>query len=260
MPNRAYLRRTTHVEESVLISIEKELPVTPVSLDLSGSSAVGLVVIDPGIGFTRRGNLSDPARMVPMVRAIGEEYRRLRAALDARLHTVVFLDTHAADIPEPPYPPHGIVGTGEEDIDPELSWLLREERVCLIRKDCINGFIGAIDRTTGRNALTQWIVANRVRTLLVTGDCTDICVSDFVLTLLSARNHGLLTDVDPVIDREGYVAAITGFEIAVLPRACATFDAPLHNAEIAHHVGLWMMAGRGAKIASEWTCCAVKTT
>ncbi|MCA9538414.1 MAG: isochorismatase family protein [Myxococcales bacterium] len=124
----------------------------------------------------------------------------------------------------------------------------------LIRKDCINGFVGAIDRKTGRNAFCEWVIAHDLRTLLVCGDCTDICVSDFVVAALSARNHGLLTARDPAADRKGYAAAITGLRIVVLQDACETFDAPgFHEREAAHHVGLWLMAARGAQIAGHWT-------
>jgi len=52
--------------------------------------------------------------------------------------------------------------------------------------------------------------------LLVVGICTDICVMDFVLTALSARNHGVLSPLR---------------EIVVLGPACATYDLPRHAAE-----------------------------
>lgn len=229
------------------------LPVHPQPVSLAGDHAVGLVVVDPGVGFTRSGALSDPARMLPMLAAIGDVYRDLRARLGDRLRVLVFLDTHHADVPEPPYPPHGVIGTGEEGIDPDLAWLLAEPHVTLIRKDCINGFVGAIDRRTGHNAFAAWVIDHGLRQLLVTGDCTDICVSDLVVTTLSARNHGLLTARDPDTDRGGYVSDITRTEIIVLPGACATFDAPGHPFAAAHHVGLWLMAERGAMIASSWS-------
>jgi len=230
-------------------ALARLLPVTPEPFTI-GDGPIGLVVVDPGVGFTREGNLADPEHMIPMVRAIGETWRGLRADLGDRLHTLVFLDTHEPDIPEPPYPPHGVKGTGEELIDPELSWLPSQPQVVVVRKDCINGFVGAIDRDTGRNAFTEWVKAHGIRTLLVTGDCTDICVSDFVVTALSARNHGLLTPADPS-DRERYVADITGTRIVVLASACDTFHAPgFHDRPAAHHVGLWLMASRGALIAS----------
>lgn len=36
-----------------------------------------------------------------------------------------FLDTHAPDEPEPPYPPHCIIGTGEEDLIAGLCKLVQ---------------------------------------------------------------------------------------------------------------------------------------
>ncbi len=232
--------------------LETRLPISLEQVSL-GEGPVGLVVVDAGVGFTREGNLADPTHMVPMVQRIAETWRGLNEAIGERLHTLCFLDTHEPDIPEPPYPPHCIKGTGEELIDPDLSWLPEQPQVVVVRKDCINGFVGAIDRDTGRNAFCEWVADNEIRTLLVCGDCTDICVSDFVVTALSGRNHGLLTKRSPE-DREAYVEAITGLRIVVLAEACETFDAPgFHERDAAHHVGLWLMASRGAVLAEGWS-------
>lgn len=233
------------------MTLETRLPISLSTVEL-GEGPVGLVVVDAGVGFTREGNLADPVHMVPMVGRIAATWRALNAAVGERLHTLCFLDTHEPDIPEPPYPPHCIVGTGEEQIDPDLAWLPDEPQVTVVRKDCINGFVGAIDRDTGHNAFCEWVKSTGVRTLLVTGDCTDICVSDFVVTALSARNHGLLTAASPD-DRARYVDDITGLRVVVLTGACETFDAPgFHEREAAHHVGLWLMASRGALLAEAW--------
>jgi nicotinamidase-related amidase len=230
-----------------MIPLDATFPVVARPVELRGR--VGLVVVDPCVGFVRRGAMSDPDRMIPMCRRIGAAYRALRDQLGADLHTCVFLDTHASDIPEPPYPPHCIEGTGEELIDEELAWLLDEPRVRVIRKNCINGFVGSIDRVTGQNVFADWVRSAGITTLVVTGDCTDICVSDFVVTALSARNHGLFTSADAA-DRPSYAAAVTGFQVVVLADACATYEAPGHSAAAAHHVGLWLMSMRGAVIAS----------
>ena len=233
-------------------SLSEQLPLEFTEFTI-GTGPVGLVIVDAGVGFTREGNLADPEHMVPMVETIGTTWHALKAALGDQLHTLCFLDTHQPDIPEPPYPPHCIIGTGEELMDPHLAWLLDTPQVEIIRKDCINGFVGAIDRKTGVNAFCEWVCNTGIKTLLVCGDCTDICVSDFVVSTLSARNHGLLTRIDPV-DRDRYVDAITSFRIGVLVDACETFHAPgFHDREAAHHVGLWLMAARGAELVSEWS-------
>ena len=227
------------------------LPLPPMSVvDLDGDLPVGLVIVDASVGFTRRGNLSDPKHMVPMVERIVDTFGKLSDALGERLHTLYFLDTHHPDIPEPPYPPHGIIGSGEEEIDPLLEEMTRAPRVTLVRKDCINGFVGAIDRQTGRNAVVEWMRSTGVGKLLVVGDCTDICVADFVLTMLSARNHALFAQ--PAASRAETVASILATEIIVLVPACETFDAPGHDRAAAQHAGLWMMASRGATLALAW--------
>jgi hypothetical protein len=48
-----------------------------------------------------------------------EEAARLsKLFCDRNLPIFAFLDTHYPDKPEPPYPPHCIIGTGEENFVP----------------------------------------------------------------------------------------------------------------------------------------------
>ena len=161
---------------------------------------------------------------------------------------LAFLDTHIPGKAEPPYPPHCEIGTGQENLVGELEWLGGSQHATLIRKDCINGFIGAI-QPNGANRLLDWIAGNGLKSALVVGICTDICVMDFVLTLLSARNHGMAGGLE---------------DIVVYEPACSTYDLPLavardlgladtatHPQREAHHVGLYLMASRGALLAGE---------
>ena len=96
--------------------------------------------------------------------------------------------------------------------------------------------------------MLDWINNNKLEALVVVGICTDICVMDFVVTILSVRNHGL---------------APTLKDVAVYDRGCATFDmtaemaaeqglpkTAIHPQKVSHHVGLYTMAERGAFIAS----------
>ena len=85
---------------------------------------------------------------------------------------------------------------------------------------------------TSRNRVVDWVNAHRLQTVLVTGLGTDACVMDFVLTMLSARNHGLMPTLQ---------------DIVVLAPATATYGLP------PHHLGLHLMASRGALLASEVT-------
>lgn len=144
-----------------------------------------------------------------------------------------------------------------------LQWLENDPSATLRRKDCIDGFLGSIDKHDGSNVFVDWVRNNDIKLvssntplffssnsiycffsffknqwcmfslwkLLVVGICTDICVLDFVSSALSARNRGFLSPLEDVV---------------VYSRACATYDLPLHIAEtlkdtIAHPQVLWII-------------------
>ncbi len=67
----------------------------------------------------------------------------------------------------------------------------------LVSKDCINGFVGAIGPDE-RNAVVDLVNTNQIVDLLFGGICTDICVMDFVLATLSARNHVLILNCEEI--------------------------------------------------------------
>lgn len=221
---------------SVLAEVRRELPVA-LRPFVAGRRAVGLVVVDEVNGFATpgAGALAPPGPDPTVARMVAESDRLAHAFVAAGRPVLALLDTHQPGKAEPPYPPHCEVGSGEENLVPALSWLEREPHATLIRKDCIDGFIGAIDRD-GRNRLLEWINRNRLDAVVVVGICTDICVMDLVVTLLSARNHGLMpTLADVVVHEPG----------------CATYDLPgSHPQALTHHIGLYVMGARGANLAS----------
>lgn len=55
--------------------------------------------------------------------------------------------------------------------------------------------------------------------MLVVGICTDICVMDFVLTALSARNHGIMKPLEDVF---------------VYSEGCSTFHLPKSVSDTPH--------------------------
>ncbi|CAA7613221.1 isochorismatase family protein [Magnetospirillum sp. UT-4] len=208
----------------------------------------GLVIVDIVNGFATvgAGALAPPAPDQQVARMVRETDALARAFIAAGRPVLAFLDSHVPGKPEPPYPPHCEIGSGEEQLVPELAWLEAEATATLVRKDCINGFVGAMDVNTGRNAVADWVNGFGLESVLVVGICTDICVMDFVLTLLSARNHGLMPSLA---------------EVAVFEPGCATYDLPralavslglpetaAHPKAVTHHAGLYFMASRGARL------------
>jgi nicotinamidase-related amidase len=225
------------------------LAIDPVTL---GERPVGLVIVDEVNGFASvgAGNLAPPVESPEVTRMVRETDRLAREFTRRGWKILAFLDTHVPGKPEPPYPPHCEAGTGEENLVPELAWLEGDAIATLVRKDCINGFIGAI-RPDGSNAVVDWVAAHRLEVLLVVGICTDICVMDFVLTALSARNHDLMPGLKDII---------------VHAPGCATYDLPRpvavdlglpeslsHPGAATHYMGLYFMASRGAVLADAVT-------
>lgn len=235
--------------DTLTAAVRDELPVSAPPLKLEGS-AWGLVIVDVVNGFATvgAGNLAPPADNRQVTRMVEESDRLARTFADRGWPVLAFLDTHEPGTPEPPYPPHCEKGTGEEELVPALKWLEESPVATLVRKDCINGFVGAIG-PDGENAFVDWVNENRIGNLIVVGICTDVCVMDFVLTALSARNHRLMPPCR---------------EIYVYDAGCATYDLPKavakelglpetasHPQALNHHIGLYFMASRGARIVGD---------
>lgn len=230
--------------------LQRHLPLALQPFD-AADRATGLVVVDIVNGFATvgAGPLAPPQPDDQVARMVAESDRLARGFAERGQPILAFLDTHIPGKAEPPYPPHCEAGTGQENLVPQLEWLGDCPQATLIRKDCINGFVGAIDLETGRNGVVDWVNGNKLQAVVVVGICTDICVMDFVLTLLSARNHGMMPSLR---------------DVAVFEPGCATYHLPgdvaaglglpataTHPQDVAHHMGLYLMASRGAILASE---------
>ena len=235
------------MSDDLVARLREAMPVAPAPFAVAGRG-VGLVIVDEVNGFATvgAGNLAPPTANAQVSRMVTETDRLARAFTSQDRPVFAFLDTHVPGKPEPPYPPHCEAGTGEENLVPELAWLDGHPRATLVRKDCINGFVGAIGKD-GRNAMVDWVNRHKLDAILVVGICTDICVMDFVLTTLSARNHDLMPTLR---------------DIVVYEPGCATYDLPRGTAETlgygataahpqapTHHMGLYFMASRGARLA-----------
>jgi nicotinamidase-related amidase len=238
---------------SVLEGLRHWMPVEAGEAKL-GEGVLGLVLVDPVVGFTRSGFLSDPVSMAPMVAAIDALCRDLLQSLGQRLVIYVFRDHHGPTQLEPPYPPHCQEGSGEELLDPDLRWLEALPQVTVRAKDCINGMIGALDLVgegAYRHHFVDWVKAHDVGALMVVGDCTDICDLDFVVSALSARNHGM------------FGSERAQMPVMVYGPACATFHLPdpqalglpltaRHDKDLCHHAALYFMQARGAVIVDRY--------
>ncbi len=237
---------TVQNTDSLVQLLRDRMPIAHDGLSVA-EPGTGLVIVDEVNGFASvgGGNLAPPSENAQVTGMIAETDRLARAFAAQGWPILAFLDTHEPGKPEPPYPPHCERGTGEEELVPALKWLEDEAAATLVRKDCINGFVGAIG-TDGRNRVVDWVNEHGLERLLVVGICTDICVMDFVLTMLSARNHGMMP---PLRDIAVYAAGCATYD---LPRNVATGlglpDTAAHPQAPTHYLGLYFMASRGAQL------------
>lgn len=229
--------------------LHQEMPLDIGSFDLRGHDMKpALFIIDEVVGFCTpdAGNLA-PVTGDPNITAIQNMVKRtdeLARQFTAKGYPIwAFRDQHLPDVPEPPYPPHCIIGSGEELLVPELRWLHECEGATVVPKRCISGFVAH------QNDLISWMNYQGVTHAVVTGICTDICNTDFVNPLLSARNAQMFPGLQ---------------EIVIYTEACATYnltidtcqvinlpDTASHPAEPMHYIGLKIMHGRGAHLADD---------
>jgi nicotinamidase-related amidase len=96
----------------------------------------------------------------------------------------------------------------------------------LIPKNSTNGFL--------EPAFQEWLAKNEaIDTFIVTGDCTDICIQQFAITLKTWFNRK---------DRKS--------RIIVPIDAVDTYDLGLHSGDLMHVMALYNMIGNGVEVVS----------
>lgn len=196
-----------------------QLPV--LSLSDFQPSATALMVVDMVNGFALKGALSSP-RIGQLIDPIAELAGKCE---QAGIPVVAFADCHTQESMElESYPPHCLKGTTEAMVCEPIAEACSFTK---IDKNSTNGFV--------EPAFTDWL--NRhpaVDTYIVTGDCTDICIQQFVLTLKAWYN----TQNRPCT--------------IVLPLALLdTFDGPGHEADVVNVFSLQFMQAAGAQLCAD---------
>jgi len=203
---------------SLLASFEAAADVELGGLD---PSRTAVFVVDMVNGFAREGAMASP-RVEKLIGPIAALIRRCR---EAGIPTVAFADTHTSDSVElASYPPHCLAGTAEARLCREIAEAGPDT---VIEKNSTNGFLEPV--------FAAWLRDNpQIDTYLVTGDCTDICVLQFVLSAKAwhnARNRPLRI---------------------LVPLALAdTYDGPDHPADLMNLTALALMRAAGAEIGGD---------
>jgi nicotinamidase-related amidase len=135
---------------------------------------------------------------------------------------IAFADCHTESSPEfDSYPKHCIAGTLEGEMVDEIKEI---GGYFLIPKNSTNGFL--------EGEFQKWLEGNQqIDTFIMTGDCTDICIQQFAVTIKAWFNmHNKKVRVIVPID------------------TVETYDLGLHNADLMNMMALYSMIGNGIEV------------
>jgi nicotinamidase-related amidase len=215
--------RETLLEQApnlVRAMVEKVEQAQAVELAALPADRTALIIVDMINGFAREGALASPrvGGLIPTITDL------LQRAKERGIAAVAFGDSHLEDSLEfQSYPPHCIAGTAESEVVAELAGV---GGYTFLPKNSTNGFI--------EPGFQAWLAGHpTVDTFVVVGDCTDICVLQFVLTLK--------TDFTRQNRPVRIIVPVNGVE---------TFDAPGHPGDLLHVAALNLMMGNGIDVVS----------
>ncbi|PKM52251.1 MAG: cysteine hydrolase [Firmicutes bacterium HGW-Firmicutes-7] len=176
------------------------------------------VMIDMVNGFARNGVLKSSRieAIIPEISMLSKE------CSEFGIVKIAFADSHSIISPEfGSYPEHCLEGTNESEIVDELKAIGGYK---LINKNSTNGFL--------EGEFQKWLNNNHeIDHYIITGDCTDICIQQFAITLKTYFN---------MIDKKS--------RIIVPINAVETYDVAMHNGDLMQVMSLYTMIGNGIEV------------
>ncbi len=181
-----------------------------------------LVVVDMVNGFIKKGAMADP-----YINHITPELIKLVEGTLSEDEGVAFVkDTHDTTSTEfKKFPAHCVIGSGEEELIDELKPY--ESESLTYEKNSTSTIFA-------KNFLNDIESMKKLREVIVTGCCTDICVLNLVIPLINYFDEHN-KDVDVIVRKD----------------LVETYDAPTHNREEYNEMALKLMKQAGAKIMEE---------
>ena len=152
---------------------------------------------------------------------------------------VLVQDTHEPDAPEfAAWPPHCVRGTLEAETIPELAALPFADLFTVVEKNSLHpGHATEFD---------AWLAAHpEVRTAIVVGDCTDLCVYSLAMHLRLVANARNIPDLRVIVPAD----AVDTYDLS--PDAAAAIGAFPHPGQFFHEVFLYHMALNGIEVVRE---------
>ena len=204
-----------------LEEMKKEYTGNKLSISDLNVGTTAIVIVDMVNGFVNEGNLASSRveEMAPNIKELLDKFESSRKVFFRDVHTTYSRELNS-------YAEHCVKESETRVID-LLDKYLHQENTVQINKNSTNGFV--------TEKFRRWFDSNRdIKTFIVVGCVTDICVSDFAKTLQCyICEHNLNKDV-------------------VVPINCVeTYDFGTHNGDIMNVVSLYSMKLAGIKIVDE---------
>jgi nicotinamidase-related amidase len=232
------LQQAQQASEFIGALSERELQLAPLTWHELVKEAqpehVALFSTDMINGFCYEGALASP-RVKSIIPAVVDCFNN---AYNAGVRAFVLAqDAHSAQAAEfAAYPPHCQVGTSEAQTIPELADLPFAHLFKIVPKNSLSAFM--------HTDLGSWLDEHRdLRTAVVVGNCTDLCVYSMAMHLrLYANAHDLhMRVIVPENAVQTYDLPIaTAREIGAIP----------HNGDVLHWLFLYHMRLNGIEVAS----------
>lgn len=213
-----FIKKSTNTLQEILDTLEK-LPIAEMK-DFKANQTV-FVIVDMINGFAREGALASP-RVEALIPVIADLSKKCD---DYKFSKLAFADCHTEASPEfGAYPVHCMAGSSEGEIVDEIKEI---GGYTLIPKNSTNGFL--------EEGFKKWLEENpEVDTFIVAGDCTDICVQQFAITLKTWFNM-----------------QNKKVRVIVPINAVDTYDLGAHEAELMNVMALYNMIINGVEVVKE---------
>jgi nicotinamidase-related amidase len=213
-----FLTKSADALGEMLENIKKAKPLDSKRLE---NDMTALVIIDMINGFVKEGMLSSPR----INEIISNVVKTAEICRERGFKIIAFADCHSeASVEFKSYPVHCVRNTYESELIDELKNIGGIE---LIKKNSTNGFM--------EETFLAWFDNNRnISNFIITGDCTDICIMQFSLSLKTYFNKND-KDVNIIIPVD----------------SVETFDLGIHNGDLMNVFSLYILESNGSEIVSE---------
>jgi nicotinamidase-related amidase len=150
---------------------------------------------------------------------------------------VLLQDAHSEETPEfRVYPPHCVAGSEESRTIPELEKLPFADHLRIIEKNSLSPALGT--------RFQLWLDEHpELKTAIVVGDCTDLCVYQLAMYLRMRADALNILEFDVIVPMD----AVQTFDIPVADAQDAIIP---HPGDFFHEVFLYHMASNGIRIVN----------